>query len=73
MKTLLRRMALPVSIALAAVSAQAQTITEFGVGIPLPYGITAGPDGNVWFTAIAGPWIGRIAPDGAITAPRANA
>ena len=32
-----------------------------------PYGITAGPDGNVWFTERYAERIGRISPDGAIT------
>ena len=52
------------------------TITEFGLatGQRLSGGITAGPDGNVWFTESPGPSdpggihaIGRITPSGAIT------
>jgi virginiamycin B lyase len=52
------------------------TITEFSVGItpgasralaPWLEGITAGPDGNVWFTENVGGRIGRITPTGEIT------
>jgi len=32
-----------------------------------PYGITAGPDGNVWFTGAAGNNIFRVTPAGLIT------
>ena len=32
-----------------------------------PWGITAGPDGNVWFTEYFGDVIGRITPTGTIT------
>jgi virginiamycin B lyase len=32
-----------------------------------PWEITAGPDGNVWFTECSGNRIGRIAPDGVIS------
>ncbi len=32
-----------------------------------PWGITAGPDGNLWFTEAAGNKIGRISPSGTIT------
>ena len=51
-------------------------ITEFSVGItpgatvpsaPWLEGITAGPDGNVWFTENIGGRIGRITPTGEIT------
>lgn len=31
------------------------------------YGITAGPDGNVWFTDSAGDAIGKITPEGVVT------
>src|SRR5215471_5912128 len=43
-------------------------ITEFTEGLSAgahPVGITAGPDGNVWFTVVGA--IGRITPDGEIT------
>src|SRR4051812_10792337 len=49
--------------------APAVTITEFSAGITAsssPQGITAGPDGNLWFTEAAGR-IGRVTPQGAIT------
>ncbi|HEY7126250.1 MAG TPA: protein kinase [Ktedonobacterales bacterium] len=32
-----------------------------------PYGITTGPDGNLWFTELEGNQIGRITPGGKIT------
>jgi virginiamycin B lyase len=40
-------------------------LTQFS--IPTPKSITAGPDGNVWFTENDGNRIGRITPQGAIT------
>ena len=48
--------------ALAAVG----SITEFSPA-SLPRGITAGPDGNVWFTELDGNRIGRITTGGSIT------
>src|SRR5438045_1124707 len=46
-------------------------VTEYPIPIPnsAPNGITAGPDGNVWFTGAAGTnsRIGKITPDGAVT------
>jgi streptogramin lyase len=43
-------------------------ITEFPVQTPLagPEEITAGPDGNLWFTGVKGSSIGRITPAGVI-------
>jgi virginiamycin B lyase len=37
-------------------------ITEFAIPGPgnAPYGITSGPDGNLWFTEINGNQIGSI-------------
>jgi streptogramin lyase len=32
-----------------------------------PYGITPGPDGNLWFTEVNGNQIGKITPSGVIT------
>src|SRR6266542_683651 len=46
------------------------TITEFSAGISPgagPLGITAGPDGNLWFTENYGNRIGRITPLGVVT------
>jgi sugar lactone lactonase YvrE len=49
------------------------TITEFPIPITSsspgsnPSGITAGPDGNLWFTESAVNKIGRISPRGTIT------
>ena len=50
-------------------TAQAQTITEFTVPTAnsQPGGITAGPDGNIWFTELGASKIGRITPAGTIT------
>ena len=47
----------------------AGTIAEFAIGASSsnPIGITAGPDGNVWFTQVNSNQIGRITPDGTIT------
>jgi len=50
--------------------AAGQTFSEFPVSTNAgPAGITAGPDGNVWFTEyrIPGNKIGRITPEGVIT------
>src|SRR6266571_5069926 len=47
----------------------ATRITEYWVPTPSswPSGITAGPDGNLWFTEFDGERIGRITIEGAIT------
>ena len=45
-------------------------VTEFSAGITggaKPLGITAGPDGNLWFTEQIGNRIGRITPLGVVT------
>jgi virginiamycin B lyase len=75
--------AIVVSVGLLSLSsapawATAGTITEFPIPTKsAPIGITAGPDGNVWFTEImqgVGK-IGRITPSGTITefqTPTAN-
>jgi len=50
--------------------AHAQVVTEFSAGITAgatPFGITAGPDGNLWFTEANGNRIGRITPAGVVT------
>jgi streptogramin lyase len=51
--------------------AEAQTVTEFTLPTPnaAPLGITAGPDGNLWFTEAADSAnkIGRITPAGVVT------
>ena len=56
---------------LAAAETRAQSITEFAVpniGL-IPAGITAGPDGALWFAGGVGSpaFIGRIATDGTVT------
>ncbi len=59
------------SLALAGASASANPVTEFSAGITpesFPYGIAAGPDGNLWFTeALGKEGIGRITPAGTVT------
>ena len=43
-------------------------ITEFGDAlVSQPRAITAGADGNLWFTEPSGNRIGRISPSGAVT------
>jgi virginiamycin B lyase len=44
-------------------------VTEFTVPTPggFPWGITTGPDGNVWFTEESGNRIGRVTPSGEVT------
>ncbi len=56
-------------LALGTGAAQAQVITEFSAGITAGAeigGITAGPDGNLWFADYLGR-IGRITPLGVVT------
>jgi virginiamycin B lyase len=56
-------------IGLSSGTAEAQTRTK-SVRIPngsAPFDITAGADGNYWFTISNGSWIGRITPKGQIT------
>ena len=46
------------------------SVTEFSNGITAnsaPQSITAGPDGNLWFTESASNKIGRITPTGVVT------
>src|SRR5450759_2766897 len=57
-------------LGLSSGAAQAQVVTEFRAGITagaVPEGITAGPDGNLWFTEFTGNRIGRITPLGVVT------
>ncbi len=56
-------------VLLGVSSAAGQTFTEFPVPTSQagPSMITAGPDGNLWFTETHGPGIGRITPEGVIT------
>ncbi|MEI9982065.1 MAG: hypothetical protein WDN69_01900 [Aliidongia sp.] len=73
-QTTLRRL-LPAGLILAgllgATQAGAQSITEFPIPTPglLPAGITAGPDGALWFAGGVGTpaMIGRIATNGTVT------
>ena len=44
-----------------------QPITEFDVGMTGPLGITAGPDGNIWFAESYTRAIARLTPDGFLT------
>jgi len=52
-----------------AAPAGATTISEFPLPVPQssPLGITGGPDGNVWFTEVAGSRFGRVTPAGTVT------
>ncbi len=58
-------------VLLGAASATGQTFSEFPTPTAgtSPHGITAGPDGNLWFTeyTISSNQIGRITPEGMIT------
>jgi streptogramin lyase len=57
-------------VGLLSGSAGAQIITEFSAGITpgaSPTNITAGPDGNLWFTEPGINRIGRITPAGVVT------
>ncbi len=57
-------------LGLSSGAVQAQVVTEFSVGITAganPTDITAGPDGNLWFTEAGGNRIGRITPLGVVT------
>jgi len=56
------------SLSLLSGDVSAQVVTEFSLRITNgPYGIAAGPDGNLWFTEQSGNRIGRITPGGVIT------
>ena len=65
---------------LCATPVAAQIITEFpvptvppvGGAQPTPFGITAGPDGAIWFTEFQGGAIGRMTTDGTITSVFVN-
>jgi len=59
-----RLAALCTLVIIAPAAAWAATITEFPIPTAgsQPYGITMGPDGNVWFTEEVGNKIGRITP-----------
>lgn len=50
-------------------AASGQIFTEFPIPTPfgLPWEITAGPDGNLWFTVDTDHQIGRITPQGVMT------
>jgi len=53
----------------AADPSRAQQVTEFPVptAVSNPFGVAAGPDGNVWFTESNSGKVGRITPAGVIT------
>ena len=56
------------SLSLLSGDVSAQVVTEFSLRITNgPYGIAAGPDGNLWFTELFGNRIGRITPQGVVT------
>ena len=54
------------SLGFLAGSAGAQVVTEFSAGADA-FAITAGPDGNLWFTETGANGIGRITPAGVVT------
>jgi streptogramin lyase len=52
------------------IGAQPGKITEYSTGLTAssePFGIAAGPDGNLWFTETATSYVGRITTAGSIT------
>jgi Coenzyme PQQ synthesis protein D (PqqD) len=58
----------PPAIAAASVVVPAGTVTDYtDSSIDGPFGITAGPDGALWFTNYYGNSIGRITTNGAVT------
>ena len=65
------RLAIAILLGIGAMTgvASGQTITEFPIPTVLsgPEGITAGPDGNLWFTELGADKIGRITTSGSIT------
>lgn len=63
------RWSLALILVLLPAPAVAQTVTEFSIPTAnsVPTAITAGPDGNLWFTESAANQIGRITPAGVIT------
>jgi streptogramin lyase len=66
----LRATALLLFMGLAASTTQAQIVTEFSAGISpnaSHWDITAGPDGNLWFTEINRDRIGQITLAGVVT------
>ena len=59
-----------VAVLLSTGAARGQVVTEFGAGISPSAGvrgITAGPDGNLWFTESNLDKIGQITPLGVVT------
>jgi streptogramin lyase len=68
-----RATALALMMGLSINSAEAASITEYPVvdsmGLTYnPSNITAGPDGNLWFTDTSGNYVGKITPAGIATA-----
>src|SRR6266567_4638974 len=59
---------IPASPTASIPASQTKNITEFATSTAgsKPEGITAGPDGNLWFTEFDGNKIGRISPGGTI-------
>jgi streptogramin lyase len=54
---------------LTAVSGPIGAVTEFAIptAASYPEGVTAGPDGNLWFTEFSGNKVAKITPAGAVT------
>ena len=61
-------LALCAAAAAGAARADAIAVTEFPLPVESssPLGIATGPDGNVWFTEVAGSRIGRVTPAGQV-------
>src|SRR3954453_8064686 len=57
-------------IARVSVTGHVRTFSQGLTAHSKPATITAGPDGNIWFTGVAGRRIGRITPDGHVTVYR---
>jgi streptogramin lyase len=54
----------------SATASASSTVTEYSTGLTSgssPWGITAGPDGNLWFTETSAAAIGRVTTSGTIT------
>jgi streptogramin lyase len=60
----------PVMLTFTVTQNHTGTVTEFSTGISFnsgPFGITNGPDGNLWFAEYNTDLIGRITPNGTVT------
>ena len=62
-------LALLMPIAMTVTASASTSITEYSLptSTSIPQGITAGPDGNLWFAETNGNRIGKITPSGTLT------